>query len=280
MNGMLRRGLSAVGAACCGLALFAAAQAAEPPAPGESPRVDAIRSAGVLRIGVIANPPWLIENTGGTGGEPWAGPAWMLAKKYAELLGVELQMVPVSNETKVPVLAANQVDISIAPLAESKERLEVVDFVLYSNTSVCMFGLGSNPKFAAAKSVDDLNSPDYTIGYLVGAVEETWVKERFPKANLRGVINAATVPVDEVVARRVDAAPVNRVQWIALSRQVNGLDALPRENDCQDSMEKAQPVGMAVHKGQDAFLDWLRKTADEMKADVQAEEQKIIAEKL
>jgi len=34
----------------------------------------------------------------------------MLAKEYARLLNVQLQPVPVSHETKVPVLASNQVD--------------------------------------------------------------------------------------------------------------------------------------------------------------------------
>jgi len=33
------------------------------PAPGMSPRVDAIKKAGVLRVGVLANAPWLVENT-------------------------------------------------------------------------------------------------------------------------------------------------------------------------------------------------------------------------
>lgn len=33
------------------------------PAPGASPRVDAIKKAGVLRVGVLANAPWLVENT-------------------------------------------------------------------------------------------------------------------------------------------------------------------------------------------------------------------------
>ena len=75
----------------------------------------------------------------------------MLAKEYAKRLGVKLQPVLVSHETKVPVLAANQVDISITPLAETPERLKVVDFVLYSNTSVCMFGRADNAKFAKAK---------------------------------------------------------------------------------------------------------------------------------
>ncbi|MGH8817992.1 MAG: ABC transporter substrate-binding protein, partial [Achromobacter pestifer] len=44
------------------LAVGAAAQAQTPPAPGESPRIDAIRKAGVLRVGVVNNPPWLVQN--------------------------------------------------------------------------------------------------------------------------------------------------------------------------------------------------------------------------
>ena len=37
-----------------------------------SPRIDAIRKAGVLRVGVLANLPWLAENTKSDGGEPWS----------------------------------------------------------------------------------------------------------------------------------------------------------------------------------------------------------------
>src|SRR6202795_1238791 len=125
------------------------------PAPGTSPRVDAIKKAGVLRVGVLANAAWLVENTSGSG-EAWSGPAWLLAKEYAKRLSVKLEAVPVSHETKVPVLASNQVDISVTPLAETPDRLKVVDFVIYSSTSVCMFGLAANQKFASAKSVDDL----------------------------------------------------------------------------------------------------------------------------
>jgi polar amino acid transport system substrate-binding protein len=251
----------------------------QPPAPGVSPRIDAIRQAKALRVGVLVNPPWLYENTTGSG-ERWDGPAWTLAKEYARLLGVELVTVPVSNDTKVPVLAANQVDMTIAPLAESAERLKVTDFVLYSNTSVCMFGLASNPKFANAKTVDDLNNPDLTVTYLVGAVEEAWVKERFPKAQKRGQISSNLVPIDEVMARRADAGPVNRVQWLALSRRVKGLAVLPRDNDCQDSKEKAQPVGLAIDKNQTVYLEWLRAVAAQIAEKLKADELRIIQEKL
>jgi polar amino acid transport system substrate-binding protein len=262
-----------VAALCVGTITGAKAQ--EPPAPGVSPRVDAIRKAGVLRVGVLANLPWLAENTSGSG-EPWDGPAWTLSKEYARLLGVKLDPILVSHETKVPVLAANQVDLSITPLAETPERLKVVDFVIYSTTSVCMFGLAANPKFAAAKTVDDLNNPDVTIAYFIGGGEEGWVKERFPKAKLRGVTGSGAAPVEEIVAKRADAAPMNRVPWVGLQRKVKGLAALPKENNCQGSTEKAAPVGLAIDKNQGPFLEWLRAVANGMKAKLEADEMRII----
>jgi polar amino acid transport system substrate-binding protein len=250
-------------------------EAQSPPAPGVSPRIDAIRKAGVLRVAVLANLPWLAENTSGAG-EAWDGPAWTLTKEYARLLGVKVEPVLVSHETKVPVLAANQVDLSITPLAETPERLKVVDFVIYSTTSVCMFGSQANPKFSNAKSVDDLNNPDVTIAYFIGGGEEGWVKERFPKAKLRGVTGSGAAPVEEIVAKRADAAPINRVPWAVLQRKVKGLAALPKENNCQESAEKAAPVGLAIDKNQGPFLEWLRAVAKSMQSKLDADETRII----
>lgn len=261
-------------AAALALMTFGSAMAQDVPAQGASPRIDAIRKAGELRVGVLANVPWLVENTSGTG-EAWSGPAWDLAKEYAHRLNVTLKPVPVSHETKVPVLASNQVDMTISPLAETAERLKVVDFVIYSNTSVCMFGLASNKKFAGVTSVDQLNSPDFTIAYYTGGGEEGWVKERFPKANLRGVTGSGTAPVEEIMAKRADAAPINRVPWVGMSKKVKGLAVLPKENNCQDSKEKANPVGLAIDKNQPAYLDWLRAVAKDMQPKLQAAEQKI-----
>src|SRR5437868_14546531 len=134
----VRAMLALLAASCSAVALAAVPV----PAPGASPRIDAIKKAGVLRVGVLANAPWLVENTSGSG-ETWSGPAWLLANEYAKRLKVKLEAVPVSHETKVPVLASNQVDISVTPLAETPDRLKVVDFIIYSSTSVCMFGLAS-----------------------------------------------------------------------------------------------------------------------------------------
>ncbi|HEX7272083.1 MAG TPA: transporter substrate-binding domain-containing protein [Casimicrobiaceae bacterium] len=245
------------------------------PVPGTSPRVDAIKKSGVLRVGVLANAPWLVENTTGTG-EAWSGPAWLLAQEYAKRLGVKLEAVPVSHETKVPVLASNQVDISVTPLAETPERLKVVDFIIYSSTSVCMFGLAANPKFAQAKSVDDLNRPDMTIAYYTGGGEEGWVKERFPKAQLRGVAGSGTAPVEEVLAKRADAAPINRVPWVAMGRKLKQLAVLPKDDNCQNSTEKSAPVGMAIDKNQAAFLQWTRAVEKEIEPKLKASEAQVV----
>ena len=245
------------------------------PAPGASPRIDAIKKAGVLRVGVLANAPWLVENTTGTG-DAWSGPAWLLANEYAKRLGVKLQAVPVSHETKVPVLASNQVDISMTPLAETPDRLKVVDFIIYSSTSVCMYGLASNPKFANAKSVDDLNRPEITISYYTGGGEEGWVKERFPKAQLRGVAGSGVSPVEEVLAKRADAVPINRVPWVAMGRKLKQLAVLPKDNNCQNSTEKAAPVGMAIDKKQDGFLQWARAVEKEIEPQLKKDEARVV----
>ncbi len=256
--------------------LLAAADLPPAPAPGTSPRVDAIRKAGVLRAGVLSNPPWLVENTSGSG-EAWAGPGWMLAEDYARQLGVKLEAVPVSHETKVPVLASNQVDITISPLSVTPEREKVVDFIPYSSTALCMIGLASNAKLAAAKSIDDLDKPDVTIAYFIGGGEENWVKKRFPHATLRGVTTAGSaVPLEELMTRRADVSPINRVPWVALHRKVRGLAALPRENDCQDSTEQATGIGSAIDRNQPVFRDWLLAVTKALHPEVVADEQRVV----
>src|SRR5438046_5429930 len=121
-----------------------------------------------------------------------------------------------------------------------------------------MYGLASNKKYASAKSVDDLNKPEITISYYTGGGEEGWVKERFPKAQLRGVAGSGVAPVEEVMAKRADALPINRVPWVAMGRKLKQLAVLPKENNCHNSTEKAAPVGMAIDKNQPAILLWTR----------------------
>jgi len=128
-----RRAALALAAALSVGAIHVADAQTPPPA---SPRVDAIKKAGALRVGVLANPPWLTENTRNPQ-QPWGGPAWTLAVEAANRMGVKVQPIAVSHETKVPVLATNQVDISITALAEKLRTFR------FSSSMVTALGLRS-----------------------------------------------------------------------------------------------------------------------------------------
>ncbi len=262
-------------AAACALALAAGpVRAADPPvpAPGQSKRIDAIKKRGELRVGALGEFPWLKENASGEGA-PFVGPAWELANDYAKRLGVKLVVVPVSHETKVPILATGQVDMTIAPLATTPEREKVVDFVLYSSSALCLFGLGSDPKLHGITDIDALNSPNITIAYFTGTPPETWLPQRFPKAKLRGVPGSgANAPVDEILSHRADVAPIDNVAWPDLSKKVPGLVVFPPGDACLQSKEMATPVGLAIDKNQPVFLAWLRAVQQEVEPQLQATE--------
>lgn len=268
----LRRPATMLAVAAALAATLSSALAQTPPPPGASPRIDAIRKAGVLRVGVVNNPPWLAQNTTGEG-EPWSGPSWLLGKEFAKLLGVKIEPVPVSHETKVPALIANQMDIMIGPLNQNAERAKIIDFVTFSSTGVCMFGRADNPKFTNAKTLDDFNKPDITIAYFSGAGEEPMVRERFANAKLRGVSNSGSVaPIEEVLAGRSDVAPLNRMLWPNINKKVKGLAVFPKENNCQDSKIFEIKTGMGVNKNEQVYLDWLREVEKRMQPALAAEE--------
>jgi polar amino acid transport system substrate-binding protein len=254
----------------------AAAQTVPLPAPGTSARIDAIKKSGVLRAACCrTRPGW--SRTPPVRATPGPARPGCWPTKMARQLGVKLQAVPVSHETKVPVLASNQADMTISPLSVTPERLKVVDFVTYSRTALCVFGRADNPKVANAKSIDEFNNPNITVAYFTGGGEENWVKKRFPNAKLRGVSTAGTAaPVEEIMAKRADITPINRVPWQALNRKVKGLKALPEGNNCQDSAEMATPIGLAIDKNQPEYLNWLKAVNDQMKPKLDADEARII----
>lgn len=266
-------------AAACAMALSAGpVRAADTavPAAGQSKRIDAIKQRGALRVGALGEFPWLKQNPGNDA-EPFEGPAWQLANIYAKRLGVKLVVVPVSHETKVPILATGQVDMTIAPLATTPQREKVIDFVLYSKSALCLFGLAANPKLHGMTDINALNAPGITIAYFTGTPPETWLPTRFPKARLRGVPGSgANAPVDEILSHRADVAPIDNVAWPELSKKVPGLVVFPPGDKCLQSSEMATPVGLAIAKDQPVFLAWLRAVQQEVEPQLQATELKVM----
>jgi polar amino acid transport system substrate-binding protein len=246
------------------------------PAPGQSKKIDEIKKRGTLRAAAIGEFPWLPENTSGSGPK-FSGPAWVLANEIATRLGVTLEIVPVSHETKVPILATGQADITIAPLSITPARQKVVDFVPYSGSSLCFFGLASNPKLQKAKTVDDLDTPDITMAYFTGTPPETWAPTRFHKLKFRAVAGSgANAPVEEIISKRADIAPIDNVAWPNLDVAVKGLIVFPQGDACLKSHEMEAQTAMAIDKGDPVFLAWLTAVKDQVQPKLDAEEMRVL----
>ena len=260
------------------LALPAAVQAETPvPQPGFSSRIDAIRRRGSLRVAVLGEYPWLKQTDGGEA--PFAGPAWRLAEEYASRLGVKLETVPVSQNAKVSVLSTGKVDITIAPLLETPARDKIVDFVPYSVSAQCLFGLADNPKVAAASRIDDLNRPDVTVAYTTTTPQGAWVQGRLPQAAFLGVPadpgSIAEAPIKQILSHQADVTTIDKFFFDGIAKKVTGLVTVPRGAACLASKELPIPVGLGIDKHQPEFLAWLRAIADEIKPQVVAAEARV-----
>ena len=89
-------------------------------------------------------------------------------------------------------------------------------------------------------------------------------------------IAGTAAPVEEIIAKRADVTPINRVPWQALNRKVKGLKVLPEGNNCQDSAEMAASIGLAIDKNQQVFLDWLREVEKTLAPRLASEEKQVI----
>jgi polar amino acid transport system substrate-binding protein len=247
------------------------------PQPGASSRIDAIKQRGSLRVAVLDEYPWLKQNHSGDG-RPFEGGAWRLAEEYARLLGVRLETTFVSFDDKVSIVRDGGVDITVVPLLTTPAREKIVDFVVYSKAAQCLFGRADNPKLAGVDDVSALNRPDITIGFITDTPQGAWLQGRLPAATRDGIPgNVADVAVGEVVARRADVAPIDQYFFSGLAQKTPGLISIPRGDACLASEELTLPIGMAIAKGQPAFIGWLRAVAEAIKPQVDAEHARVVA---
>ena len=166
---------------------------------------------------------------------------------------------------------------TIAPLSVTPKRLEVVNFIIYSKSSLCFFGLADNPKLKGITTVDGLDKAEITMAYFTGTPPETWAPTRFKQMQLKAVTGSgANAPVEEILSKRADLAPIDNVAWPQLAKKVPGLAAWPPGDECLSSNEMATGVGLAADKKDTVFRDWLLAVYEADKDKVTAEELRIL----
>ncbi|WP_185020821.1 transporter substrate-binding domain-containing protein [Histidinibacterium lentulum] len=144
--------------------------------------IDEIRDRGTLRVGVAEGPPYqYIDPATGD----WIGLNIELAEEVAEIMGVELQIVPGTWATLVTGLDVDQYDVVFANLFATPERALSVAFTDPYDTYGFHVMVRADSELT---SLDELNTSDVSFAGVAGTVEAQYPRELFPEARINELV--------------------------------------------------------------------------------------------
>ena len=225
------------------------------PAKGKSPTIDAIRKAGVITVGVGVLAPWELQDPS-TGN--YTGPAITLAKDIGKALGVKVQFVATeASNIAVAGLQSNKFELTVAPLYETPQRAQVVNFVTWTSDGTCYFAKKSNNKVTTLSSLDNSN---VSFVLYAGTGTQQAVEGKYTKAKFN-VVEAppsGLPPFNEVLAGRGDVGTIDASLAFYVAKQYPTLKIIPAPAACIAHPDLQLPIGMAVNKGDPAFVSFLK----------------------
>ena len=197
-----------------------------------------IQARGVLKVGMAESPPWQSPNP--SSGE-YEGINVDLAQRAADLMGVKLEVVPATWSTLIPGLSAKQYDVVFANLFATPQRALVVNFTDPYSTYGFHIVVNSG---SSLKSLDELNSSNVTFVGMSGTVEESYPKELYPSAKVKGIAtNDIAAWIGEVASGQADAAFLDPGTFKILTTQNPALGERLKVLNGEDELVK--PVGLA-----------------------------------
>jgi polar amino acid transport system substrate-binding protein len=163
--------------------------------------LDNIMSRGKVVIGIQGdNPPFgFLDSTGKNDGYDAD-----LSKLFAEHLGVDLELVIVTNQNRIAGLQAGKVDALFATLGISAERAKSLQYSIpYAEDSMPLIApIGTN-----VASTEDMNS--LTIGVPKGSSQENLVPAVAPNATMLS-FDDDSANIQALLSGQVDAIAANQ----------------------------------------------------------------------
>lgn len=219
---------------------------------GDAPADDGALTVteGILTMGTnAAFPPYEFYE-----GETVVGIDAEIAAALAEKLGLELQIVDMDFGSIVTSVQTGKVDIGVAGMTVTEERLENVNFTNSYATGVQVIIVPEDSDMATA---DDL------AGKLIGVQESTtghaYCSEDFGEDNVVAYTNGATA-VQALVQGKVDCVVIDQQPAKAFVEANEGLKILDTEYVVED-------YAIAVAKENTALLDALNTAMAELTED-------------
>lgn len=213
-----------------------------------------IKKRGVLNVGVKQDVPNFGYKDPETG--KYSGIEADLAKMIADEIGVKVNYVPVTAQTRGPLLDNEQVDMDIATFTITDERKELFNFTTPYYTDASGFLVNKSSKI---KDVEDLAGK--TIGVAQGSITETLIKEIGKEKNLSfKFVELGSYPelVISLLAHRIDAFSVDQS---ILSGYVS------KKTEIMDYSFKTADYGVVTKKSNTELNDYVNKLITKWKED-------------
>lgn len=164
----------------------------------ESRSLDAILSAGELRVGVNPNyPPTAMYDSK----NQLVGFDVDLAGKLAGMLGVKVSFVTVDPNSRIPFLTSGRIDMVMGGMTRLPERAKLIDFTTPIMTETLGALTIAGRPFT---NLMDLNKPSVTLAEVRGTTPIPWIAANLPQAKVIQLDNHPDV-LRAVAQGRADA---------------------------------------------------------------------------
>ena len=188
----------------------------------------------------------------------------MMAKKIAEELGYDLEIVKLDWDSLVPAVQSGSVDCVIAGQSITSERLQMVDFTEpYYYASIITLVKNDGP-YANAQGVADLAGATCTSQ--LGTIWYDVCLPQIPDANIQPAQESAPSMLVALDSGRADVVvtdmPTGMAALVAYP-DFKMLDFAGTDDDFQVSEEEIN-IGISVQKSNTELLDQINSVLDNM----------------
>jgi polar amino acid transport system substrate-binding protein len=224
------------------LGLAAAALMAFAVVPAKADSLADIKAAGKVRIAVAMGVPlfaFVDKDLKPTGSDVET------ARMIAKSLGVDLELVEITNAARVPTIQARKADILVADLAITPERQKVIDFSIPYATLDIIVGAPPSEKIA--------DYPDLAgkrIGVTRATVNDLLISQQAKEAIPVRFEDDATL-ITAVASKQVDIVSTQNAVLAAINekRPDSPLDV--------KFVQQSLDLGIAIPKEEPQLRDWL-----------------------
>lgn len=223
----------------------------------QSPTLENILNNGELRVGIAETIPNAWQDANGE----WQGYNVSVARNLAEELNVELELVEASQNAWIPQLQSGEFDVHMLGWFMTPERGIEVGFTEPVYVKGYTYVVRED---SSVQSIEELNSPEYTVTGLLGGSEEAVAETYTPEATANFL--STSNPLDGANALRAERADA----WIYPSDVIGGfLDNNDWARALNDEPVWNNPLAYTIRKGDsewkfflDAYITKIQESGD------------------